>query len=223
MTEIAINMTAGAEALDMQTRYLDIGLVLTHHLRLLTAEQIGRNWFAHTVAPTKIALQFLRREERRGLLKLEHAMIHPPLNLQEPILDWRPESSTEPNWQTLAWKVQSRWNQHPVRAVVVSATSKARNLTGGPIGGRPTRPLEISHDATLAEIFLQLRRTHSLAATTWIPEDALTDFGHGKKKPDALITIAEQEVLLELAGKAYSPKRLADIHAAHRHRPYRMY
>jgi hypothetical protein len=60
----------------------------------------------------------------------------------------------------------------------------------------------------------------------WVPEDALSGFGAGEKKPDAVLRIqGEKDVLIELAGKAYSAKRLKAIHQsfASRECPYRIY
>lgn len=205
------------------THYRDIIHALTHYCRIMTAEQIANYWFDHTVSPVKIALQFLRRQEHQGLLRLEHAMVHPPLELREPILDWQPSTSTEPNWQSVAWRVQSRWNRHPVRAVIVSATNHARHLSGGPIGGRPVRQTEISHDVTLAQLWIHLRQTDPETASHWTPEDAFTVSGPGHKKPDAVFGSGDSAIVIELGGKAYSAKRLAAIHAAHRHRHYRLY
>jgi hypothetical protein len=164
----------------------------------------------------------LRRLERRGLLKLEHAMVHPPLCLEEPLFEWQTET-LEPDWERLAWMAQSRWNKDPVLSVIVSATAEAKKLTGGPIGGRPIRQTEISHDVTLAQLWLRFRKTEPIVAPSWIPEDALSGFEPNQKRPDALITVAGNEIVLELAGKAYSAKRLAAIHAAYRHRHYRLY
>lgn len=212
----------GTEARQM-TRYRDIIHTLTHHCRLLTAEQIATHWFAHTVSPVKITLQFLRRQERQGLLRLEHTMVHPPLELCEPLVHWQPEMAEEPNWQSVAWRVQSRWNQCPVRSVIVSATHRARIHSGGPIGGRPIRQTEMSHDVSLAELWLRFRTIDPTVASSWIPEDALSGIAPNGKKPDGLITVAGNEIAVELAGKAYSAKRLAAIHAAHRHRHYRLY
>jgi hypothetical protein len=207
----------------MTATYFDIVHTLTHHCPVLTAEQIGRYWHPHTVAPEKIALQLLRRQARKGLLKLDHSMIHPPLKIHEPLIDWRPGISIEPQWESVAWKVQSRWNQNPVRAVIVSATKEARTLTGGPLCGRPTRPLELSHDVTLAEIFLSLRQRDAKAASHWLPDDVLTGYGEGDKKPDAVIGHGDAGIVIELGGKAYSAKRLNAIHDAHRHRHYQLH
>jgi hypothetical protein len=204
------------------TKYPEILQALTHHCRLMTAQQIAQQWFGHTVAPTKIALQLLRRLERRRLLDLEHAMVHPPLRVETPIFEW-PGETHEPDWERLAWAAQSRWNKEPRLSVIASATPVAQKLIGGPIGGRPIRQTEISHDVTLAQLWLSLRNTEPTVAASWIPEDALSGFGPNQKKPDALITVADNEIVIELAGKAYSAKRLAAIHAAYRHRHYRLY
>jgi hypothetical protein len=205
------------------TDYRDIIHALTHHCRIMSAEQIAAHWFAHTVSPVKIALQFLRRQKHQGILRLEHAMIHPPLELELPIIDWHPGISSVPNFHAVAWQVQSRWNRTLVRGVIVSATHEARYLSGGVIGGRPIRKTEISHDITLAQLWLRLRRTDPEVARQWMPEDALLDQRPSGKIPDALIGNHNSQVAIELGGKAYSAKRLSAIHDAHRHRRYQLY
>jgi hypothetical protein len=205
------------------THYRDIFDSLTHHCRVMTAEQIANYWFAHTASPVKIAHQFLRRQQRQQLLKLEHAMIHPPLELVEPIIDWKPGFSDEPHWESIAWQVQSRWNRNPVRAIIVSATHEARYLCGGAIGGRSIRQTEISHDITLAQLWLRLRQTAPEIAAQWIPEDAISAERLGKRRPDAFLGNDDSQIAIELGGKAYSAKRLSAIHAAHRHRHYHLY
>lgn len=57
----------------------------------------------------------------------------------------------------------------------------------------------------------------------WIPEDALVGYGAGQKKTDGVLLTEHGEIRIELAGKSYSAKRLAAIHASHRHTRYRIY
>lgn len=201
------------------TGYHTIVQLLTHNLRLITDSQVAKL----RGVPVKIARQGLRREEQSGYIKLDDVHLHPPLPLDVPLVEWNPESeSMATDWDAIAWKAQSRWNMPPVRALVASATKKGQQLTGGPLGGRPLRLLEISHDATLTEVFLRQpleTRRH------WIPEDALTEFGTGEKRPDAVLRLDDQDIFVELAGKAYSAEKLRSIHKSFASRgcQYRIY
>jgi transposase len=200
--------------------YEEILHLLTHKVRLMADSQVAQM----RGVSIKVARQGMQRLEERGLLELQTAMIHPPLHITGPLVDWRPDAcSPEPDWQALSWQTESRWKKSPVRALIAWATKKGRQYTGGPIGGRPPRQLEISHDISVTELYLQFHNTNPEAAASWIPEDALTEFRSGQKIPDAVICENGEKIILELAGKYYSAKRLSAIGAAHSHSCYRIY
>lgn len=204
----------------MDNGYTTVVEMLTHNVRVLADSQVAKL----RDLPVKIARQGLRRLERSGLVTLETCAIHPPLQLPEPLVDWIPGTTDKPPpFDAIAWQAESRWTKPLVRAVVVCATRKAQRLTGGTLGSRRIRPLELSHDITLSEIFLGLQTADPETARRWVPEDALKDFGPAEKRPDAVLRDGTTETLIELCGKAYSAKKLRAIHAAFSTRRYRIY
>ena len=79
------------------------------------------------------------------------------------------------------------------------------------------------HDLTLAQIFID----HYLGRqATWIPEDALLAEGwarHDGHVPDAVIRSPVGEMVLELAGRSYSARRLAEVDRAFRDGGYELW
>jgi hypothetical protein len=198
----------------------DVLECLTSKIRLLTTGQIARTWFAHTEKPTVIAAQYVRRLQVTGLITISRTMAHPEQELTEPILDWQP-GSDEPNFDRLSWKACSRWSEHPVRTTVITATEKARSHTGGPIGGRPIRPLELNHDIGVSTVFLNIQARDPELARLWVHEDALArEARHNDREnlPDAQL----DGLVIEFAG-AYSAKKLRAVHEHFSKRPYQLW
>lgn len=201
-------LKSGASA-TLAPTYNDCLSWLTRNIRALSDGQIAR---VRGVSPA-IVRQGFRRLERRGLVSLSQGFIQIPNAIGEPLYEWRPNADTlKPDWDSLSYKAQSRWNVPPLRALVASATKQAMELTGGRIGGRPSRPLEMSHDLTLTQLFLRMLAQDPEVANHWFPEDALTGLSAGEKRPDALLRTIGKDVFIELAGKAYSAKKLEAIH-----------
>lgn len=196
---------------------------LTHHVRCMSVDQIARTFFS-VANGRRIALQLVRSLQRAGLVEARTVMVHPPLRLCEPVHKHLHRSES-PDFHALSHRVQSRWSLLPERTMVVSATFRAAEITGGPLPTRrSSRDTELAHDLTLAEIFLH----HYWGRTeaSWIPEDTLVAEGWprtGVNIPDAIVRAPQSEIVLELAGRSYSARRLAEIHVAHQDRYYELW
>lgn len=193
---------------------------LTWSVRVLTLGQVAHKWFGHTAEPIVIAGQYARRFARTGMISITKTIAHPELQLKEPLLDWRP-GDDQPNFDRLSWKATSRWNQHPTRTTVITATTKARCHTGGPIGGRPIRPLELQHDIGVSTVFLNLQARDPELARHWVHEDTLArDARHNDREnlPDARIGA----LVVEFAG-AYSANKLRSVHERYSNDSYQLW
>jgi len=213
------NETSGA-SLRFKTTYSDCMTWLTHNFRVLSDVQAAH---VRGVSPS-VVRQTFRRLERSGLVTLSQQLVQCPSGLGDPLYEWKPDAPpAEPNWDALCWKNESRWNTRPRRVLVASATKKAMQQYGGYLGGRPERQLETQHDLAVTQLFLSLREQNP--ELDWTPEDALTGFAAGDKKPDAVLCEAGQEVFIELVGRSYSARKLRSIHKdfATRGKPYRMH
>lgn len=80
-------------------------------------------------------------------------------------------------------------------------------------GGRWPRRSELSHDLTLAEVYLGWLARPESAAERWISEAGLTKLGFGDRKrlPDAMIERATGRFAVEVGGE-YAASKLAAFH-----------
>jgi hypothetical protein len=185
--------------------------------------QVARLAFQHTKEPEIIAQQWARRQARAGLLTLQYIAVHPELKLHEPLLEFHPGDPL-PNFDALAWQVQSRWKLPPEMTLVATATKKARQFTGGVIGGRPIRHREVTHDVHVASVYLRLRETDCELSKRWMPEDAVyaTNAHEFRTKvPDAVLT-GKEPLIVEFAGK-YSARKLRSLHAEYSKSRYQLW
>lgn len=199
--------------------------MLTYHVRIASTEQLGRTFFAETKKPARMARQWAIRARGEGLLTISTVMAHPEIPLVEPIIEWRP-GDPEPNFHAACWRLQSRWTEPVQKKTIIAATRQAKALTGGPVGGRPTRAREVTHDLHVTQLFLNFREQDPEIATRWVLEDALYNESHtsfDSKLPDAVIR-GTPDLVIEFGG-SYAAKKLACIHACHanNHQPYQIW
>lgn len=185
---------------------------LVRRVRVLTLEQIARTWFAHTVTPRRHADIRLARLERAGLIHRDSMIAHPELLLDTPMAAWNP-GDAPPALRSISRLAASRWLAPAQSQKLVVASRMAGTWLGGR-GGRWPRPSELSHDITLAGVFLWFRTHEPDWATAWISEDLLgrEGFRGEDRRPDALIITPEVRVAVELAG-VYRVEKLLDFHA----------
>lgn len=193
--------------------------VLTNKVRILTLSQVARLSFDHVKHPRTSARQWLKRQANEDLVTLHEMMIHPEIDVTVPLLDYQPGNPT-PDFEAIAWRAQSRW-QDPVRpTLIAAATRKAKLRRGGLVGGRPIRIREATHDVHCASVYLSLRNSNEELAERWMPEDALPH-SDGDRLPDAIIT-GEEPIVIDFVG-AYAAKKLRQFHNEFQSMRYRFY
>lgn len=133
------------------------------------------------------------------------------------LLDWQPGDEL-PDFISLSAALRSM----PLpaqRMDYVFATQRAANLTGG-FGGRGPRTSEISHDLSLARVYLQMREHQPERAQHWVSEAAIADQvltrsrnrRTGQKLPDAMLIERRQKTAIEYGGTSYSAQKLQAFH-----------
>lgn len=211
-----------AELTDRDSKILS---VLTNRLRVLSVEQVAKQWFAHTAAPLRQARKRVRRLVACGYLWRETVMAHRPLPLSGPTLSWQP-GSHEPELGQLAYHFKRRWREALQPIDIVRATDKARQVFGGYIRGGPLRLSETSHELSLAEVFLLYRQHHPELADRWRPECELLATGYDLTShvPDAVIPAGAGglDLLIEFGG-AYRKQKLERLHEAYRTQHYELW
>lgn len=185
---------------------------LVRRVRVLTLEQIARTWFAHTVTPRRHADIRLVRLARAGLIHRDTMIAHPELLLDMPMTVWVP-GREPPDWVDLARRAACRWSAAPKSCKLVVASKLAGTWLGGR-GGRWPRPMELSHDISLAGVFLKFRLQDPNQAAAWVSEDLLGHYGFERddRRPDAFIDTSVAPRAIELAG-LYRPAKFRNFHA----------
>lgn len=201
--------------------------LLTTKVRLLSLEQITGLCFLHAKAPRVIARKHLRRMEEKGLVKRMSVMTLKEFHLEKPLLDWRPGDGL-PDFGHISWLAEKRLSTPLCSTLVVQATKTAQAKTLGPIGSRPTRSQEITHDLMVSNVLITLMNGSPGIAASWIPEDALFKelvWEHGDFSeatiPDAIILDGSDEIAIDVVGR-YSPQKLAAIHDAYCDKRYQL-
>lgn len=181
---------------------------LASRVRVLSIEQITRNWFENR----RSALARLRALKRAGLVQAQSALIHPELNLSAPVLRWTP-GDPEPKFANVARRVQMRWTEHVQPHLLFFIEERASARFGGPRVA-PLRTDELTHDVHVAAIYLWYRDHHPELSLTWAGERVLKQTGRvvrGGPVPDASVGGRGAQRFVEFAG-AYSVQRLQTFH-----------
>lgn len=185
--------------------------MLARRVRVITDRQTAAKFYPGTARPIRVARTAFDRLKRRGLVETLTAMVHPEPMLEGPVLDWRPGDPL-PNFDRIAWKLQSRWTEPLVRTTVAWATTKAKQAQGALSRGRGPRAKEITHDIGVSQVYFHLCRHHPELAEHWIGEDELRAQGRTDDIPDAIIALPEgQHISIDFGG-AYSARKLRTIH-----------
>ena len=184
---------------------------LTHRVRMLSAEQVARTWFGNSADPVRLARSRLRQLQEAGYLDRLDALARPELELEEPLFRWEP-GEAEPDFAALSRRCSGRWSQPVERTSLYVASSRAGVLYGGS-GGRSPRLSEVSHDLSLAGLYLRHFRPNG-HRVEWTSEASLIRMGYGDQSrvPDALVTENGSSRAIELGG-TYSSAKLEDFHA----------
>lgn len=202
----------------MTEREYDILRTLTHRVRYLSADQLTRAWWNPGRSGTVAMRRTVRALIARGLLEAQRLPVEPLLNLEVPILAWRP-GDPDPEPGPLSRQLQNRWTEHACTTSIFFASWTAARLFGG-YGAGIKNSLQVTHDLHLSQLFLKLRVQDPGAAARWETED-LREFTPREKVPDVYLRDTEGEVerVIEFGGK-YDADRVWKFHAYCENRGY---
>jgi len=190
---------------------------LTRRVRALSIGQVARTFWEGTNSAQRSAARRVGELEVAGLLEQHVVLAHPELELDAPILVWRPGNPT-PEFGKIAYCLKSRWRHPPQATRIVIATAEAGTWLGG-YGGRIPRASETTHDLHLASVYLRMLKAQPRRARKWESEARLLarGGGRGEKLPDALIRSRGGATAIEFGG-AYPVTKLRAFHEHCRNR-----
>jgi hypothetical protein len=192
-------------------RDMEILTALCVKVRLMMQSQISKHWWAHTASPEASAKPSLRRLRGRGLLNQFRVLSRPLPRLENAVFSWQPGGQA-PNPNSISWQLKRRWHSAPTYHVAYTASRRARLLFGG--GGKEnlSHPIQATHDAGLAGVYLRFLSHRPADARAWLGEDCIA-LGNRKKNPDAHIVGPRSSVrrVIEFGG-SYGPGRVSSFH-----------
>ena len=155
----------------------------------------------------------------RGLVRPVRALAKPVPELREPLFRWPADHAGEVEdarfFSGVIRLARRRWSgfsASPVRVLI--ASKKAGMLCGTPRTGSLVRPLQATHDLTLAGVFTHLVKSEQIQTEDWVGEEA-GDLRIGRKSVDALLidqTTKGPRTAIECVGGDYSEDKLFAIH-----------
>lgn len=198
---------------ELTQRDIEILEALTEHIRVFSLQQISRTWWAGAKTGLQSAGDRLKILAGEQLVEIHRAPAHPEIDLPAPVIDWTPGDPV-PDFGSSSYKLQARWNQHPVMTICVSATQTAMNRFGGH-GGRPPRQIERTHDIHMAAVYLYYRSRSPELLPGWVFEERIKQERKREKferLPDVLLrNPSGTERAIEFGG-AYSKAKLTLFH-----------
>lgn len=197
---------------------------LTHRLRLMSIRQVARRWW-ELDQPASASAR-LRQLAGTGLIEMKSVMVHPEIDLDAPVLCWRP-TDAQPDFGAAAYRLKARWTESPVSTPLAFASRAAVTMFGGYTGGRGPRPTEATHDLHLAQVYLRMTDADAKIARRWISENEQYAEGRGRNErlPDAVIRGRSGSPPLRVVefGGAYSKAKLIAFHEAVCQFPYEVW
>jgi len=187
--------------------------MLVRKTRLATIHQVTIAWWGESESAARNARRRIRALCSAGWLDSRPLLARPLLTLSEPVCIWRPGDAT-PNFDRLAWRLQSRWKLPARRVSVLAASRHARRVFGGS-GRRPFRNVcQFTHDLHVTAIYLHYGRSCPEAAAAWRGEDDLSLGRRGQAHPDALLVDDQGRAYraIEFGGR-YAADRLRHFHS----------
>ncbi len=197
---------------------------LTHHVRVLTVDQVARTWWPHTKRPRNNAKKRLQELENQKLVSLQTILARPEIDLEEPVFNWK-IGDPKPDFGPIAYRLKARWKEPLEPTDVVIASRDTKLHYGGYIGGRMPRESEATHDINLAKVYLQFRQEQPELLDFWVSEAQQYAEGGGKNQrlPDVIIRDGEAvQMIIEFAG-AYSKQKLQAFHDEAKQIPYQLW
>ncbi|MBU0716954.1 MAG: hypothetical protein KJ749_01790 [Planctomycetes bacterium] len=185
---------------------------LVLRVRLLSLEQIAGAWWSDADSPAVFTRRRLSRLSEEGLLERSSLLAEPFLDLQAPLVAWEP-GAPPPDYDAVAYSLQSRWTEPPTSTTVYVATTKARNQYGGAGRGGLRYRLQATHDLHVSAVYLRLLKADPESAAAWVGEDLRPKAGFRLKDPDAVIEYDDGRppLVIEFGGK-YDARRIRDFH-----------
>lgn len=185
---------------------------LTHDVRVVSTDLIGKHLFQKTKEPRKSAAKLVRKLACDDYVTTQNRTII-GIDPHEPLLVCDPSKRIATDvLAKIAYANSRRWKQDTEEklTVLVQATEKAKVLFGGK--ARTCRDTEIEHDLALASVFF--RQAFRKPEAHWNLEDQGL-FNNNDYRPDAKLT-EDRPVLIEVVGRGYSAAKLTRIVTAPR-------
>lgn len=184
---------------------------LTLRVRVMSINQVAHTWFGRTAEPARYAARRLSALAAAGLIDQHSMPARPELLLHHPLVTWTPDTAP-PDFDRLAYTLEVRWKAPAVPTHIVIASRAAGNWMGGS-GGRLPRRSEVSHDLTLARLYLTWCVGGPRAGRRWISEASLRQegFGDDDRLPDAIVEEDGRRRVIELGG-VYGAAKLRGFH-----------
>lgn len=199
-------------------REREIVSALASKIRMLSFEQIRREWWPDSDAADRNARRRLSELVEAGLLTRERVAAKPLLDITEPVFRWKPNvgdgpSEPAPDFASLAWQLQKRWTEPEREVTAYLASRRAASIFGGWANGRIKNPGQATHDFHVGAVYLKLIRTAPTLAAGWIGEEILSPTRQGQKLPDAILYDREgrPRLVVEFGG-AYPAERVQSFH-----------
>ena len=191
----------------------EIVQTLTHKVDVVSIPQLERVWWPRSKSGRSEARRTIARLERKHLLFLVRAIVHPELTLTAPIISWQPGDPT-PDFGAAAYRLQARWTKPLEPETLVCATRFACRLLGSRGKGRIHRPLQLTHDLHVTSIYLHFLQHDPSSARAWLSEASIAPERRGQKLPDAILRdpALGRDVVIEFGG-SYRKERVELVHA----------
>ncbi len=203
--------TPARERFELTPKDREILEALTRRVRVFSIEQLARAWWPDSKRPTARAQARVRALNVGGFVQIQKGAAHPEIQLTAPLTSWTP-NDTRPDFGALAYRLQSRWTEHPVMLTCVSATAKAARVFSGH-GGRFPREVERTHDLHLTAVYLLYRRQKPEVLGGWQHEDDIRR-ARGRnveRLPDVILDRALGRLAIEFGG-SYGKQKLIAFH-----------
>lgn len=214
------NQRLDSKAIRLTSRDEDLLLGLTGRFRLITTQLVANLWNSSAV----YVRRRLGKLEAAGLVFSTRVLAHPLLDLEAPLVRWRP-GEPEPNLGRVSHRLKARWTESQKLTTVYLPTKRTAHLHGG-VGGRFDYPLQATHDLHVTALYVRLAAEDPERAAWWRGEEALRLGRKRGKICDALIVDSRERPTLAIEfGGSYRVDRVRAFHRVMNNRrlPYEIW
>lgn len=186
-------------------------MTLVMKTRVLSLDQIADTWWQGLAYGQQCARRRLAILAQGKLVNRLRIMARPLPPLPGPLACWKPEEQ-QPQFEPVAWKLRSRWQQPARQITAVVATKVAARRFGGKNSHRLKHRHQVTHDLGVSQVYLHFRTHTPARALRWMGEDRLPK-KRGQKVPDAMLesTAELPQEAIEFGG-SYDATRLKTFH-----------